>query len=60
MAEVAADLPLDGWARVEYCNLFHGPNRSRHGTREQQDERRVREASGQARAIRWERRLQRV
>jgi transcriptional regulator with XRE-family HTH domain len=60
VADVAVDLPLSKRARVEHYDLLHGPKTGRRETPEQQRERRVREATGQARAIRWERRLRRV
>lgn len=60
VADVAVGLPLSKRARVDYYDLFHGPKTGSQETPEQQRERRVREARGQARAIRWERRLHRV
>jgi hypothetical protein len=60
VADVAAGLPVHKRARVEYYDLFHKPKTGRRETLEQQYERRVREAGGQVRAIRWERRLHRV
>ena len=60
VAEAAVGLPLSKRARVEYYDLFHRPKTGRRETLEQQYERRVRQALGQARAIRWERRLQRT
>ena len=60
VAEAAAGLPLLKRARVTYYDIFHRPTAGRRETQEQQRERRVREARGQARAIRWERRLHRT
>jgi transcriptional regulator with XRE-family HTH domain len=60
IADVAAGLPLNKQARVEHYDLRHRPKTGRRETPEQQRERRVREARGQVRAIRWERRLHRV
>jgi hypothetical protein len=60
VAEAAAGLPLLKRARVTYYDTFHRPTAGRHETPEQQRERRVREARGQARAINWERRLHRT
>lgn len=60
VADVAAGLPLSGRARVVYYDLSRSLKAGRRETLEQQSERRVREARGQARAIRWERRLHRV
>jgi transcriptional regulator with XRE-family HTH domain len=60
VAEAAADLPLLKRARVEWYDRFHNPMTGGRETPEQQRERRVREAKGQVRAIRWERRLHRV
>jgi transcriptional regulator with XRE-family HTH domain len=60
VAEAAADLPLFKRARVEWYDRFHNPMTGGRETPEQQRERRVREAKGQVRAIRWERRLHRV
>jgi hypothetical protein len=60
VADVAGGLPLSKRARVEHYDLFHKPKTGRRETPEQQRERRVREARGQAWAIRWERRLHRV
>jgi transcriptional regulator with XRE-family HTH domain len=60
VTEIAAGLPLLKRARVECYDLLHGPKTGRRETPEQQAARRVREARGQVRAIRWERRLHRV
>jgi hypothetical protein len=60
IAEAAAGLPLLKRARVEWYDIFHKPKTGKRETPEQQHDRRVREARGQARAIRWERRLHRV
>ncbi len=60
VAAVAAGLPLSKQARVEHYDLRHRPKTGSRETPEQQRERRVREARGQARAIRWERRLHRT
>ena len=57
VAEAAAGLPLLKRARVEWYDRFHKPKTGKRETLEQQRERRVREARGQVRAIRWERRL---
>jgi len=60
VAEAAVGLPLLRQARVEWYDLFHKPKTGKRETPGQQWERRVREARGQARAIRWERRLHRA
>ena len=60
VAEAAAGLPLLKQARVEWYDRFHQPKAGMRETPEQRHERRVREAKGVARAIRWERRLHRV
>ena len=60
VAEAAVGLPLLKQARVEWYDRFHKPKSSKRETPEQQHDRRVREARGVARAIRWERRLHRV
>jgi len=60
VAEAAAGLPLLKQARVEWYDRFHKPKAGKRETPEQQHDRRVREAKGVARAIRWERRLLRV
>jgi hypothetical protein len=60
VAEAAAGLPLLKRARVVWYDTFHKPKTGRRETPEQEHDRRVREARGQARAIRWERRLHRV
>ena len=60
VAEAAAGLPLLKQARVEWYDRFHKPKPGKRETPEQQHDRRVREARGVARAIRWERRLHRV
>jgi transcriptional regulator with XRE-family HTH domain len=60
VADVAAGLPPHKRARVEHYDLRHKPKKGRPETLEQQRERRVRQARGQARAIRWEHRLHRV
>jgi len=60
VAEAAAGLPLLKRARVEWYDRFHKPKTGKRETLEQEHDRRVREAKGQARAIRWERRLHRV
>ncbi len=60
VAEAAAGLPLLKRARVVWYDRFHKPKTGKRETPEQQHDRRVREARGVARAIRWERRLHRV
>ncbi len=60
VAETAVGLPLLKQARVEWYDRFNKPKTGRRETREQQHDRRVREAKGVTRAIRWERRLHRV
>jgi hypothetical protein len=60
VAEAAAGLPLLKRARVEWYDRFHKPKAGKRETPEQERDRRVREARGVARAIRWERRLHRV
>jgi len=60
VAEAAVGLPLLKQSRVEWYDRFHKPKTGTRETQEQQSDRRVREAKGVARAIRWERRLHRV
>jgi transcriptional regulator with XRE-family HTH domain len=60
VAEAAAGLPLLKQARVVWYDRFHKPKAGKRATLEQEHDRRVREARGVARAIRWERRLHRV
>jgi len=60
VAEAAVGLPLLKQARVEWYDRFHKPKTGKRETPEQQYDRRIREAKGVARAIRWERRLHRV
>jgi hypothetical protein len=60
VAEAAAGLPLLKRARVVWYDTFHKPKTGRHETPGEEHDRRVREARGQARAIRWERRLHRA
>jgi transcriptional regulator with XRE-family HTH domain len=60
VAEAAVGLPLLKQARVEWYDRFHKPKTGKSETLEQEHERRVREARGVARAIRWERRLHRA
>jgi transcriptional regulator with XRE-family HTH domain len=60
VADAAVGLPLFKQARVVWYDLFHEPKTGKRETPEQQYDRRVREAKGQARAIRLERRLHRV
>ena len=60
VAEAAAGLPLLKQARVEWYDRFQQPKAGKRETLEQWHDRRVREAKGVARAIRWERRLHRV
>ena len=60
VAEAAAGLPLLKQSRVEWYDRFNRPKTGRRETPEQQHDRRVRQARGVARAIRWERRLHRV
>jgi len=57
VAEAAVGLPLHKQGRVERYDLRHKPVTGKPETLEQERDRRVREAKGQARAIRWERRL---
>lgn len=60
VAEAAVGLPLKKQSRVEWYDRFNKPKTAKRETPEQQSDRRVREARGVARAIRWERRLHRV
>jgi len=60
IAEAVSGLPLLKRARVEGYDRFHKPKTGKPETLEQQHDRRVREAQGQVRAIRWERRLHRT
>jgi hypothetical protein len=60
VAEAAAGLPLLKQSRVEWYDRFNRPKTGRRETPEQQHDRRVRQARGVARAIRWERRLHRA
>ena len=60
VAEAAVGLPLLKRARVEWYDRFHKPKTGKRETPEQERDRRVREARGQVRAIRWERRLHRA
>jgi hypothetical protein len=60
VAEAAIGLPLLKQARVVWYDRFHKPKTGKPETPGQERDRRVREAKGQARAIRWERRLHRV
>jgi transcriptional regulator with XRE-family HTH domain len=60
VAEAAAGLPLLKQARVVWYDAFHKPKTGKRETPGEEHDRRVREASGQARAIRWERRLHRA
>jgi len=60
VAEAAAGLPLLKQSRVEWYDRFHKPKTGKRETMKQERDRRVREAKGVARAIRWERRLHRV
>jgi transcriptional regulator with XRE-family HTH domain len=60
VAEAAVGLPLLKQSRVEWYDRFHKPKTGKRETPEQQHDRRVREARGVARAIRWERRLHRA
>jgi len=60
VAEAAVGLPLLKRTRVEWYDIFHKPKTGKRETPEQERDRRVREARGQARAIRWELRLHRV
>ncbi|MCX6843688.1 MAG: helix-turn-helix transcriptional regulator [candidate division WOR-3 bacterium] len=60
VAEAAVGLPTLKRARVEWYDIFHKPKTGKRETPEQEYGRRVREARGQVRAIRWERRLHRV
>ena len=60
VAEAAAGLPLLKQSRVEWYDRFHKPKTGKRETMKQERDRRVREAKGVARAIRWERRLHRA
>ena len=60
VAEAAVGLPLLKQARVEWYDRFHKPKAGKRETPEKERDRRLREAKGQVRAIRWERRLHRV
>ncbi len=60
VAEAAAGLPLMKRARVEWYDIFHKPKTDKPETPDEERDRRVREATGQVRAIRWERRLNRA
>jgi len=60
VAEAAVGLPLLKQSRVERYDRFHKPKTGTRETQEQQSDRRVRQARGVARAIRWERRLHRA
>ena len=60
VAEAAVGLPMLKQARVEWYDRFHKPKTGKRETPEQENDRCVREAKGQVRAIRWERRLHRV
>ena len=60
IAEAAAGLPLLKQAWVEWYDRFHKPKVGMRETPDEERDRRVREAKGVARAIRWERRLHRV
>jgi transcriptional regulator with XRE-family HTH domain len=60
VAEAAVGLPLLKQSRVEWYDRFHKSKTGKRETPEQQHDRRVRQARGVARAIRWERRLYRV
>jgi transcriptional regulator with XRE-family HTH domain len=60
VAEAAVGLPLLKQSRVEWYDRFHKPKTDKRETPEQQHDRRVRQARGVARAIRWERRLHQV
>jgi len=60
VADAAVGLPLMKRARVVWYDVFHKPKTGKRETPEQQYDRRVREARGQVRAIRWERRLHRT
>ena len=60
VAEAGAGLPLLKRARVERYDLFHKPKTGKPETPDEERDRRVREAKGQARAIRWERRSHRT
>jgi transcriptional regulator with XRE-family HTH domain len=60
VADAAVGLPLLKQARVVWYDAFHKPKTGKREKPKQEYERRVREAKGQARAIRWERRLHRV
>jgi transcriptional regulator with XRE-family HTH domain len=57
VAEAASGLPLLKQARVEWYDRFHKPKTGKRETLEQKHDRRLRQARGVARAIRWERRL---
>jgi hypothetical protein len=60
VAEAAVGLPLFKQGRVERYDLRHKPKTGRREKPEQEYARRLREAEGQVRAIRWERRLHRT
>ena len=60
VADAAVGLPLLKQSRVVWYDSFHKPKTGKRETPEQQYDRRVREARGEARAIRWERRLHRT
>jgi transcriptional regulator with XRE-family HTH domain len=60
VAEAAVGLPPLKQSRVVWYDRFHKPKTGRREMPEQQSDRRVRQAKGVARAIRWERRLHRV
>jgi len=60
VADTAVGLPLRKQARVVWYDRFHKPKTGKPETPAEECDRRVREAKGQARAIRWERRLHRV
>ena len=60
VAAAAVGLPLLKRARVERYDRFHRPKAGRCETPSEERDRRVREAEGQARAIRGERRLHRT
>jgi transcriptional regulator with XRE-family HTH domain len=60
VAEAAVGLPVLKQARVERYDRFHQPKAGKRETLDEERDRRVWEAMGVARAIRWERRLHRV
>ena len=60
VAEAAVGLPLLKQSRVEWYDRFNRPKVAGRETPEQQHDRRLREARGVVRAIRWENRLHRV